>query len=381
LKLLHLCPDYPHTDIYRELIGAIDNCGYEQIVYIPIKKDSDKERRINRECKKTDFIYSKCFNNLDRLFYYHKVNRIFSDLESNINLKDIGLIHAHFLFSMGGVALKLKKRQGIDYVISVRNSDVNLFFKYGFWLRKFGLTIISEASKIVFVSPSYKRRVLGNYIPNERLQEIEDKSFVLPNGVNEFWLNNVSRVKRTPNENEIRLIYIGELTRNKNVKTCISVAMKLVDKGYKATLKIIGTGSAEKNLRKMASGKEGVVLFYGFQNDKNKMAELMSQSDIFIMPSLTETFGVVYIEAMTQGLPIIYTRAEGFDGFYKDGEIGYSVNPFDVNEIISRIEDIYANYDSISERCKIESYKFSWKKIAMDYANNIIKTWERGILG
>ena len=61
------------------------------------------------------------------------------------------------------------------------------------------------------------------------------------------------------------------------------------------------------------------------------------ESDIFVMPSRYETFGLVYVEALSQGLPVIYTRGQGFDGQIPDGEVGYSVKCNDVNEIAEKL--------------------------------------------
>ena len=66
------------------------------------------------------------------------------------------------------------------------------------------------------------------------------------------------------------------------------------------------------------------------------------------MPSKTETFGLVYAEAMSQGLPVIYTRGQGFDGQFEEGEVGYSVDCKDKKEISMKIIDIINNYDVIS---------------------------------
>jgi len=87
------------------------------------------------------------------------------------------------------------------------------------------------------------------------------------------------------------------------------------------------------------------------------------------MPSYNETFGLVYLEAMSQGLPIIYTKREGVDGYFKDGTVGYSVNPKDVNDIVKKIEMIISNYNRISKNCLGLVEKFSWDKIAKIYYN------------
>ena len=94
---------------------------------------------------------------------------------------------------------------------------------------------------------------------------------------------------------------------------------------------------------------------------------MLFRSDIFVMPSIYETFGIVYIEAMSQGLPLIYTRGQGFDGQFKEGEVGYSVQSDSPSEISERVKAILKNYDYISEKCLSNVDKFSWDRIAGDY--------------
>ena len=91
------------------------------------------------------------------------------------------------------------------------------------------------------------------------------------------------------------------------------------------------------------------------------------KSDIFIMPSYNETFGLVYLEAMSQGLPIIYTKREGIDGYFKEETVGYSVNPKDINDIAGKIEMIIHNYNRISKNCYNLVDNFSWDKISKIY--------------
>ena len=82
------------------------------------------------------------------------------------------------------------------------------------------------------------------------------------------------------------------------------------------------------------------------------------------MPSLTETFGRVYAEAMSQGVPIIYTRGQGFDGFFPEGEVGFSVDPHDPEEIADRVEDIVNDYNVMSCNCLRNCRLFDWNIIA-----------------
>jgi glycosyltransferase involved in cell wall biosynthesis len=355
---------------------VIDKSGnVDQTVYIPVKREADKRKRIDETLKHTEFLYSKAFTDIDRLFYRKKVNKLLLDVQSCVDVTAFDMIHAHFLFSLGGVAFRIKQTAGIPYVVSIRNVDVNLFFRYGIWLRDAAAKIIKDAQRVIFISPAYKERVLEQYIPRELRHDVEDKSIVLPNGINDFWIQNVHSAARAVQRKNIRLIYVGELTKNKNIGTSIKVAEKLIDRGYRVTLKIAGRGPDEKNIARLAAKSNGRILFYGYVEDRRELLKLYGESDIFIMPSRTETFGVSYVEAMSQGLPIIFSRNEGFDGFYEEGAVGYAVNPLDIGEIVQRIEDIYAKYGDVSKRCVSEASNFSWDRIGSAYIQHLLGPW------
>jgi glycosyltransferase involved in cell wall biosynthesis len=82
-----------------------------------------------------------------------------------------------------------------------------------------------------------------------------------------------------------------------------------------------------------------------------------------VLPSLLETFGLVYPEAMSQGLPVIYTRGQGFDGHYPDGHVGYAINPNDPRDIAEKIKVIFSDYLRFSTNAFNASLDFSWDKI------------------
>ncbi len=66
---------------------------------------------------------------------------------------------------------------------------------------------------------------------------------------------------------------------------------------------------------------------YGFVGEKEKLLEIYRQCDVLVVPSFRESFGLIYVEALTQGLPVVYTKGQGFDGNFEDGHIGYSIQP------------------------------------------------------
>jgi glycosyltransferase involved in cell wall biosynthesis len=85
------------------------------------------------------------------------------------------------------------------------------------------------------------------------------------------------------------------------------------------------------------------------------------------MPSFAETFGLVYAEALSQGLPLIYTKGQGIDGYFRDGEVGYAVDPNDPEEIADRISMILRRYLEISNFCTAQAGQFSWERIGNIY--------------
>jgi len=348
----------------------LDELYINQFVYVPIKRKQDYNKKINTNLKNTNYIYSKVFNDIDRLFYSHKINKILRDIKSKINLENINLIHAHTLFSMGGIALKLKKEKNIDYIVAVRNTDVNLFLKYIFYLRSFGIKIMKESKKIIFLSPVYRDYVFEKFIPSNLQKSIIEKSTVVPNGIDPFFLKNKYNKFKFGNKKNIKLIYVGSFLKRKNVHTLIVAVSKLKTLGYKIKLTIIGGGGRDENkIRRLAKKNEDIIEIYDRIEDREKLLSMYRKSDIFIMISYNETFGLVYLEAMSQGLPIIYTRGEGIDGYFQDGIVGCSVNSKDINDILKKIEITIHNYNEISKNCYNLVENFSWNKIAQTYDN------------
>ena len=87
------------------------------------------------------------------------------------------------------------------------------------------------------------------------------------------------------------------------------------------------------------------------------------------MVSKPETFGLVYVEALSQHLPIIYAKGQGFDGFYPDGYVGYPAEAGNSEDIANKIELLIKNYAAIERNVEaLDLYiDFSWSNIAKKY--------------
>ena len=97
---------------------------------------------------------------------------------------------------------------------------------------------------------------------------------------------------------------------------------------------------------------------------KEELIEFYRSSDIFVLTSHKETFGLVYPEAMSQGLPVIYTRGQGFDGHFDEGKVGYAVSDNDPDELAEVILSITNNYSKLSNNAFELVDKFNWNTIA-----------------
>ena len=157
---------------------------------------------------------------------------------------------------------------------------------------------------------------------------------------------------------------MGGVTRNKNIVTTLKALSVLEKGGYKVKYTIVGKVHDQSVYSKMM--KDSRVCYIP-QQTKYELIKIYRENDIFVMPSYTETFGLVYAEAMSQGLPIVYTEGQGFDGHFDNGKVGYKVKASDYKQIANAIMDIAEEYDKMSENCIMCVDKFCWDKICETY--------------
>lgn len=357
VKILHICSYWYSTNLYKNLMDQLNENNVEIKVYAPTK--------INNKYNGNEkyLIQEKCFREIDRFFFHYKYNKAHKKLFKNVNVKEYDLIHAHSLFSNGYLAYRVFKEFNIPYIVAVRSTDMNVFFKYCFWLRKLGVEILENASKIILISNSYKERIVESWVPKEKRENIEKKCVVIPNGIDDYYIENKKEPKKI-NNHTLNLVYTGRIDRRKNLIATIKCCEKILKYKYDVKLTVIGKIFSKKYKKII---KKYDFIDYVGPKTKEEIIKIYKKMNIFVMPSKHETFGLAYVEAMSQGLPVIYTRNEGFDKFFGDGEVGYPIKYNNYMEMAEKIELIIENYETISKNC-IEKFSiFNWSDITQKY--------------
>lgn len=369
-RILHITNDYSGSTVYKNLIHELDNLGVSQIIYNPIRdKNRIGKNKIEFKDTHSKIIYRYILNyHIDRVFYPYKTWKIFKDIQRQVNLSKVDFIHAHTWYSDGGIAYLLAKKYNIPYMITIRNTDLYVFQKKLRYLHSFGKRILNKAENVVLISPSSKQKVLELSSLAHIKTELSYKLHLIPNGVDSFWINNTIKANSRAINDGLKLLYIGKFSKRKNV-VALQKAIVQLNEQYEKNIKLYLVGGGreqEEEVLKLVEKHPNLFVFHGVIYDKNELLKIYRSCDVFAMPSKGETFGLVYIEAMLQGLPILYTRNEGIDGFY-DEKIGEAVTIGDVSEIMEKLLLLYENYNTYKINIELLQRNHDWRLIAMKY--------------
>lgn len=351
--------------MHQTMIETLDKMGISNEVFVPLYSLNGHIVYSNENVNAI-----VCFEKWDRIVYHKKQRKILNSVINEYKVASFDLIHAYTIFTDGNVARNLFKKYGIPYVVAVRNTDVNMFFKKMPHLRKVGINVLKDASAVFFLSESYRNEVTSRYLPESLKQIILDKSFILPNGIDRFWFENIFHQKLNRGtiqkfkNRRLEIVYVGGIDENKNITTTCDAVVILRKRKWDVCFRVVG----EIKSKKVFSQIKDRIIYYEAM-PKNELIELYRNADVFVMPSHAETFGLVYAEAMSQGLPVLYTRGQGFDGQFPDGMIGYAVDDNNPVEIADKIELVIQRYPEIVDNCIKKVNKFKWEDICSEYCS------------
>lgn len=143
-------------------------------------------------------------------------------------------------------------------------------------------------------------------------------------------------------DGEIRLLFVGRLAPVKGIDMLLEAVGMLADQMPKLRLTIVGDGPERARLTKLAAPLGDLVSFVGYKSQA-EVADLMSATDIFVLPSFAEGVPVVLMEAMASEVPVIATTVAGVGELVENGVHGYLVHPGDAAPLAEKIADLAAD--------------------------------------
>lgn len=226
-------------------------------------------------------------------------------------------------------------------------------------LKKLFEKTVKKSSKLIVVN-NFTKKLYMKYAPEERIEIIQP-------GIN---IDEFKYVKKK--DSNIEILFSGFLIRRKGVIYLIK-AFKEISKNYKnISLKIVGDGPEKRNLESISnkSNLKNKIKFEGWVDHEN-LYKYYQNCDIFVLPSLSESFGQVLIEAMACGKPCIASNITGPNEIVLHNKTGYLFEPKNVTELTKYIsiliEDEKLRIKLGKNARKIVEEKYDWKKITEKY--------------
>jgi glycosyltransferase involved in cell wall biosynthesis len=190
----------------------------------------------------------------------------------------------------------------------------------------------------------------------------------------------VAAAVRTSAPPSPRLLYVGGITERKGVDLLLRAFLLVAKRHPDSLLRIVGEGPLQPRLERMAtdSGVAGRVEFAGFVNYEEIHTEY-ARADIFILPTLEDAFGVVVVEALAAGVPVVCSPFAGAADYLQDGETGFIVDPADTPGMAERIGLLLSDpalRKKFSERGKELSLLFDAPLVAKVFLTGIRRVAE-----
>lgn len=254
----------------------------------------------------------------------------------------IDIVHSHSPFTMGSLAMKGARKLGLPLIATYHTlypTYVNCYFPY---FKEFMSDLTKKHNKSycnkcdITISPSPQMmdglreygvtsriEVLATGIMLEQFQKHDGKSFRKKFGI--------------PEDLKL-LLFMGRLGREKNIDFLVRALPKILAKIPNAFLIVSGEGVAQSELETLVKELKlaDKVKFMGFFKDKQDWVNCYAAADLFVFASLTETQGLVLLEAMAVGTPVVAVGALGVLDVMQ-GERGGFLSKDDVDEFSSKV--------------------------------------------
>ncbi|MBK0404497.1 glycosyltransferase [Adhaeribacter sp. BT258] len=247
------------------------------------------------------------------------------------------LLHVHVLLRTGLFAWFKSFAAGLPYIITEHwtlylphNASKISFLRK--WLSKM---VVKKAAAVHTVSQDLKHAMQGLGFQNRNYT-------VIPNVVNTatFYPENATVLK--PKRQLLNVAILND--RAKNQSGLIKAFHKLLPEFPDLELRIIGFGPSEKALKNLAQelGLLNKTVFFEGKKEAAEVAAFMRRADVFVLPSFYETFGVVLIEALASGTPVIASKVGGVPEVFGK-EHGILIEPGNEDELLTALRFVLQN--------------------------------------
>lgn len=298
---------------------------------------------------------------LNNNIYFHEVNvpeyplfqyqpyelALSSKLVDTIKLYGIELLHVHYAIPhayAGYMAKKMLKEEDIyiPMITTLHGTDITLVGKHPFY-RSAVTFSINKSDVVTSVSEDLRKSTLEIF---DVTQEID----VIPNFIDRRkYGDQFTDCQRSSmaTEDERIVTHISNFRKVKRIPDVIAI-FNGIQKRLPAKLVMVGEGpekaAAEKQARQL--GIEDKVLFLG---NSNEIDRILCFSDLFLLPSETESFGLAALEAMINKVAVVSTNTGGIPEVNVHGETGYMSDVGDVESMIEQSIAVLADKDRLDE--------------------------------
>jgi glycosyltransferase involved in cell wall biosynthesis len=237
-------------------------------------------------------------------------------------------------------------------------SDIEWLLTYEAWKVICCSKYMEEELKHVFHLPGDKIKIIPNGIRPEAYRPADKKP-----SLERFHFNHDQKI----------VFYIGRLVQEKGIQILLEAAPIILERYPQTTFVIAGKGPFEANLKNRARelGLEGKVHFLGYIDDQARN-ELYHAAAVAIFPSLYEPFGIVALEAMASGTPVVVSSVGGLDEIVEHEIDGLKIYPNDAWSLAEQVCRILGAEDwaaSLAEKAYVKAINvYSWEKIARQTA-------------
>jgi glycogen(starch) synthase len=313
------------------------------------KKCEVNHLSINEGCDFMPFSGSYGLDLWDEIKRYAMAASLLAEKES------FDVIHAHEWLTFPA-AVSAKKISGKPLIVHIHATEFDRnsgkINKDIYDIEKNGMEF---SDKVITVSEYTRRIVIKNY------DICPDKVITIHNGIEKTANNYIHKVQKTTDEKIVT--FLGRLTHQKGPEYFVEAAFRVLQKHNDVRFVIAGSGDLKEKIVKMVNdlniGKK--VSFTGFlKNDE--VRKLLSQSDLYVMPSVSEPFGISPLEALQSGVPIIISKQSGVSEVIQNA---IKVDYWDINSLSDAINGVL-NYKTLSlllsSKGNLEVKKLGWEK-------------------